>query len=97
MLSRRALMLGAGGLTLTGLPAVAAAVMTEDGYYREDWFLDSFLELADDLQTTQAAGKQLAIMWQQRGCPYCRETHLINFAQKKHRDLYPRPFRDADT
>lgn len=82
MLSRRALMIGAGGLALTGRPAAAAAVMTDDGFYREDWFLDSFLELADDLQTTAAAGKQLAVMWEQRGCPYCRDTHLVNFAQK---------------
>jgi thioredoxin-related protein len=82
MVSRRALMIGAGGLVLTAMPAAAAAVMTDDGFYREDWFLDSFLELADDLQSAAAAGKQLAVMWEQRGCPYCRETHLVNFAQK---------------
>jgi thioredoxin-related protein len=56
--------------------------MTDDGFYREDWFLDSFLELADDLNSTAAAGKQLAVIWEQPGCPYCRDTHLINFAQK---------------
>jgi thioredoxin-related protein len=82
MLSRRALMFGAGGLALTALPAGATAVMTDNGFYREDWFLDSFLELGDDLQSTVAAGKQLAVMWEQNGCPYCRETHLVNFAQK---------------
>ena len=82
MLSRRALMMAGGGLALAAGPARAAAVMTDDGFYREDWFLDSFLELADDLKSTAAAGKQLAVMWEQRGCPYCRETHLVNFAQK---------------
>jgi thioredoxin-related protein len=56
--------------------------MTDDGIYREDWFLDSFLELGDDLQATVAAGKKLAIMWELRGCPYCKETHLVNFARK---------------
>jgi len=83
MLSRRALMMAGGGLALAAGPVRAAAVMTDDGFYREDWFLDSFLELADDLKTTASAGKQFAIMWEQRGCPYCRDTHLINFAQKE--------------
>lgn len=82
MLSRRTLMVAGGGLALGVGPARAAAVMTDDGFYREDWFLDSFLELADDLKSTAAAGKQLAVMWEQRGCPYCRDTHLVNFAQQ---------------
>jgi thioredoxin-related protein len=82
MLSRRTLMMAGGGLALAARPARAAAVMTDDGLYREDWFLDSFLELDDDRKTTAAAGKQLAVIWEQRGCPYCRETHLVNFAQK---------------
>jgi thioredoxin-related protein len=83
MLSRRALMMAGGGLAWAAGPVRAAAVMTDDGYYREDWFLDSFLELADDIKSAAASGKGLATMWEQRGCPYCRETHLVNFAQKE--------------
>lgn len=82
MLSRRALMMAGGSFALAAGPARAATVMTDDGYYREDWFLDSFLELADDLKSAAASGKQLAIIWEQPGCPYCRATHQINFAQK---------------
>jgi thioredoxin-related protein len=82
MLSRRTLMMAGGGFALAAHPARAAAVMTDDGLYREDWFLDSFLELDDDRKSAAAAGKQLAVIWEQRGCPYCRETHLVNFAQK---------------
>jgi thioredoxin-related protein len=81
MLSRRALLAAGAGLALTAGRGRAAALMTDDGIYREDWFLDSFLELGDDLKTTVAAGKQLAIMWELRGCPYCKETHLVNFAR----------------
>ncbi len=80
MLSRRTLLM-AGSLGAVAGPAAAAALMTDDGIYREDWFLDSFLELGDDLKTTVAAGKKLAVMWELRGCPYCRETHLVNFAR----------------
>lgn len=83
MVSRRQL-LAASAAGCVGLwstrAAHAEAVMTDDGFYREDWFLESFLELADDLAAATAAKKRLAIMWELRGCPYCRETHLVNFA-----------------
>jgi thioredoxin-related protein len=84
MLSRRHLLAGSAagwlGAWSAGL-ARAEAVMTDDGFYREDWFLESFLELADDLAAAGAAKKRLAIMWELRGCPYCRQTHLVNFAK----------------
>ena len=59
----------------------AEPVLSEDGLYRQPWFIDSFLELADDLQAAAKSGKRFAIMWELRGCPYCRETHLVNFAR----------------
>jgi thioredoxin-related protein len=79
MLTRRAL-IGMATLALAA-PARAAAVLTEDGLYRQPWFLDSFLELADDLQAATSSGKRFALLWELRGCPYCRETHLVNFAR----------------
>ncbi|MDA9435884.1 thioredoxin [Bradyrhizobium sp. CCBAU 51627] len=60
--------------------AVAEPVLGDDGLYHEPWFLQSFLDLREDLETAAANGKRLAIMWELRGCPYCRETHLVNFA-----------------
>ena len=80
MISRRALLVAAGGAALTA-PARAAAILTDDGIYRQPWFLESFLELGDDLDGAAKAGKRFAIMWEQRGCPYCRETHLVNLAR----------------
>ena len=56
-------------------------MLTDDGIYSEPWFLQSFLELADDVQGAANSGKRLAIMWELRGCPYCKETHLVNFAR----------------
>jgi thioredoxin-related protein len=84
MLSRRLFLAGsaAAGLGLWNAGAARAeAVMTDDGFYREPWFLESFLELADDLAAARANQKRLAIMWELRGCPYCKETHLVNFAK----------------
>ena len=80
MLTRRGLITGIAALGLSGR-AHAAAVLTDDGLYRQPWFLESFLELADDLQGAANAGKRFAIAWELRGCPYCKETHLVNFAR----------------
>ncbi|MCX7313541.1 MAG: thioredoxin family protein [Hyphomicrobiales bacterium] len=81
MLKRRSLLTGAAACAVSPWIARAESVMTDDGFYRESWFLDSFLELAEDVATAHASNKRLAIMWELRGCPYCRETHLVNFAK----------------
>jgi thioredoxin-related protein len=83
MTTRRALIVGSGALALSaGFAGCAdAAIPTDDGLYREPWFVESFLELADDLETARAHGKRLALIWELKGCPYCRQTHLVNFAR----------------
>ncbi|WP_372424860.1 thioredoxin family protein [Salinarimonas chemoclinalis] len=90
MPTRRDLVAGAGLMGLAGLAATGrgaraeqrpgGAFRTEDGLYRQPWFLDSFLELGPDLADAAAAGKRLAVMWELRGCPACRDVHLVNFA-----------------
>ena len=63
-------------------PARAAEpILTDDGLYKQSWFLESFLELADDLDEAQKAGKRFVVMWELKGCPYCKETHFVNFAR----------------
>jgi thioredoxin-related protein len=83
MLSRRMFVTAsaAGVLTAPLGQARAQAVLTDDGLYSQPWFLQSFLEFADDLQSASDKSKRLAIMWELRGCPYCKETHLANFAK----------------
>ena len=83
MLSRRSLLTGsaASGFCLSHGGAHAEAILTDDGLYRQPWFLESFLELADDLAAANEQKKRLAIMWELRGCPYCKEMHLVNFAK----------------
>jgi thioredoxin-related protein len=56
-------------------------ILTDDGLYRQPWFLESFLELSDDLEAAHKEGKRFAIMWELKGCPYCKETHFVNFAR----------------
>src|SRR5579872_3168681 len=81
MKTRRDLILGGGAALLaagTIAPARAEPILSEDGLYREPWFIESFLEIGDDLEQTAKRGKRFAVMWELRGCPYCRETHLVN-------------------
>ncbi len=57
------------------LPAIEA---DEGGMYHQPWFLESFLDLREDVAESKEEGKELVIMWEQRGCPYCREMHQVN-------------------
>ncbi len=86
-LNRRNLLgLAAGGLALTALPGRLALAETPepiigaDGLYTQPWFVQSFFDLQDDVAEAHQAGKQFAVLWEQRGCPYCRELHQVNFA-----------------
>jgi thioredoxin-related protein len=86
-LSRRTL-LGAAAASVIMLPRAYAdePQLTAEGLITEPWFLESFLDLPDDLASAHKEGKRFAIMWELRGCPYCRETHLVNFAQPRIAD-----------
>ena len=53
----------------------------ETGLYVQPWFLQSFLDLKEDLEEAAQKGKRFAIFWEQKGCPYCKETHLVNLAK----------------
>ena len=52
-----------------------APTLEEDGIYSQSWFVKSFLDLKEDLADASAAGKRLVVIFEQRGCPYCREMH----------------------
>ncbi len=80
-MNRRQVLAGIGAAALLPARPRAQAVLTDDGLYRQPWFLESFLELGDDLDAAATAGKRFAVIWELRGCPYCREMHLVNFAR----------------
>jgi thioredoxin-related protein len=61
-------------------------ILTDDGLYKQPWFLESFLDLADDLDAAHKENKRFVIMWELKGCPYCKETHFVNFAQPRISD-----------
>ncbi|MGD9924747.1 MAG: thioredoxin family protein [Pseudorhodoplanes sp.] len=79
-LSRRSLLAAAAAL-LAPLPAGASMLkMNDDGLYTRPWFLESLLDLNDDLKEAKDKGKRLVIMWELKGCPYCKKIHEVNLA-----------------
>lgn len=83
MISRRAML--ASFAAAFAAPALRTAqaepVLTEDGIYRQPWFLDSLLELPDDLAAAAANKKRFAVLFELRGCPYCKDMHFGSLAQ----------------
>jgi thioredoxin-related protein len=88
MMTRRSVLAGVASF-VAFVPLRARAeqpILTDDGLHKQPWFLESFLDLADDLEGARKEGKRFVIMWELRGCPYCKETHLVNFAQPRIAD-----------
>ena len=54
---------------------VAAATVGDDGLHIQPWIRDTFKDLQEDLDEANAEGKRLAIMFEQRGCIYCKKMH----------------------
>lgn len=54
---------------------VMAAQLGEDGLHKEPWFSQTFRDLKEDLAQANSEGKRLAIIFEQRGCSYCKEVH----------------------
>jgi thioredoxin-related protein len=80
MLTRRqavaAIALGVPGLRVS--TANAKATLGEDGLYQLDWYLESFLELSEELAGATTKGKRFAIMWGLKGCPACKRMHEVH-------------------
>jgi len=51
------------------------------------WFLESFLDIREDIADAGKAGKHLMILFTQDGCPYCNALVERNFAQKDIEEL----------
>lgn len=79
-MSRRQALAAIGGaaLAVRVAPAVARPVLGDDGLYHLDWYLQSFLDLKEDLQGATEKGKRLAVLWGLKGCPACKRLHEVH-------------------
>jgi len=85
LMTRLLTLVMAAMMTLTVSQMAKAGDMTptmgEDGIYHYDWYHQSFLELADDLEEALDEGKVLMIKFDQKGCIYCEKVALEIFSE----------------
>ena len=62
-------------LALIAGTAAGAAEVGDDGLYKAPWMQTTFKDLREDLETATAEGKRLMVIFEQRGCIYCKEMH----------------------
>jgi len=67
--------------------------IVEEGHYRQSWFVLSFLDLKEDFAEAKAAGLRFAVIFEQRGCPYCAKLHSEVLSQKYINDYVRQNFR----
>lgn len=53
----------------------ALAEVGEDGLHKKEWFSVTFKDVAEDIADAKAQGKRLALIFEQRGCIYCKRLH----------------------
>lgn len=70
----RRLALAALAATMWILPAPAVEI-GDDGLHKQEWFSITFRDIAEDIEAATESGKRLVLMFEQRGCIYCREVH----------------------
>jgi thioredoxin-related protein len=58
---------------------VTPPIVGESGMPTQSWFKESSNDLARDLADVVKQGKLLAVVWEQRGCYYCKQMHEHNF------------------
>lgn len=58
-----------------GLSFSAHAEVGEDGLHKKEWFTVTFKDVAEDIAEAKAQGKRLAMIFEQRGCIYCKQMH----------------------
>ncbi len=86
------------GLALFALAASTAQVnagevqMGDDGLHKQAWFSDTFKDIAEDIATAKEEGKRLAIIFEQRGCIYCKEVHENVLSDPEVRDYLKENF-----
>src|SRR5262245_65179634 len=100
LLTALALLVLLGAAAAQGLPPPVGPeaprvepLREEQGLYSQAWFQLSFLDLREDFNEAKAAGKRFALIFEQRGCPYCAKLHNEVLALKYINDYVRENFR----
>ncbi|MEM9471258.1 MAG: thioredoxin family protein [Pseudomonadota bacterium] len=72
---------------LAGLLGAVASEIGDDGLHKQAWFATTFRDIKEDMTTAKEEGKRLALIFEQRGCIYCRQIHEEVLADPEVRDF----------
>lgn len=72
--------------------SLKAAEIGDDGLHKQDWFTTTFKDMSEDIETAKAEGKRLAIIFEQRGCIYCRKLHEEVLSDPEVKDYISKNF-----
>jgi len=72
---------------LAGVTSAVAAEVGDDGLHKQAWFATTFRDIKEDMDTAKAEGKRLALIFEQRGCIYCRKVHEEVLTDPEVRDF----------
>ncbi|NNJ73587.1 MAG: thioredoxin fold domain-containing protein [Anderseniella sp.] len=72
---------------LAGITGALAAEVGDDGLHKQAWFATTFRDIKEDMATARAEGKRLALIFEQRGCIYCRQVHEEVLVDPEVRDF----------
>jgi thioredoxin-related protein len=64
-----------------------AVTVGDDGLHKQEWFSITFRDIREDIATAAKEGKRLALIFEQRGCIYCKEVHEKIFTDPEVRDF----------
>lgn len=64
----------------------AGATIGDDGLHKQDWFAITFRDIREDIETAAEEGKRLVMIFEQRGCIYCKEVHEKILSDAEVRD-----------
>lgn len=94
MIHRRQFTAGIAALSLFAIfgGTARSAEVNEDGLHVQPFFMQTFLDMSEDKAEAEADGKHFAVIFEQRGCPYCREMHEVNFARPEIADYVAKNF-----
>ncbi|MFD0979484.1 thioredoxin family protein [Tropicimonas aquimaris] len=80
-------MFGAMVALLLAAPILVAAEIGDDGLHKQPWMRDTFKDLREDLGEANAEGKRLMVIFEQRGCIYCKKMHEEVFSRPEISDF----------
>jgi thioredoxin-related protein len=82
LLSRRTFVACGASLLGSMAGAYASPKLDLDGLYNEPWINKASGNLSTDFANAAKSSKNFAVLWEMRGCPWCKILHMENFARE---------------